>query len=122
MDDLVFFSDSKDELHDWLWEVGVFISDELRLHLKEEASVVLPVSEGVPFLGCRVFRNLIRLKHGAKVRFFRKWRYRERQHDSGEIGEMEFQQCASSLLGHVRHWNTRNLRSAFFWGEGQGRL
>jgi retron-type reverse transcriptase len=118
MDDLALFSDSKAELHGWNAEIRAYLRDRLALELNENQSSVAPVTQGFGFLGFRVFPALIRLKGYGRTRFFRKWRSGEAAWASGTKTEHEFLQSAASLLGHIRHADTRNLRRAFFWGEG----
>ena len=121
MDDMVFFADDADTLHGWLYESEQFLRTRLKLEFKEQACFVSTVSGGIPFLGCRVFPSVIRLKHRSKIRFFRKWNEREEEWRAGLIDEDKFLQCASSLLGHVQQVTTREMCRSFFWGQGHRR-
>ena len=118
MDDMALFSDSKDELFGWLFEMSEYLGTELQLELKESACFVAPTWQGMPFLGCLVFPRLIRMRQKNKIRFFRKWRQREQQWHDGELDDQGFLQSASSLLGHIHHLNTRSMCRNFFWGRG----
>ena len=118
MDDMALFSDNKDELLGWLFEMSEYLHTELQLEFKEGACFVAPTWQGLPFLGCLVFPRLIRMRQRNKVRFFRKWRQREKQWHQGELDDQGFLQSASSLLGHVHHLNTRAMCRSFFWGRG----
>ena len=62
MDDFILFSNDKKELGSHLEKMRYYLSNELKLTLKEKIVCVAPVGEGLPFLGYRVFRGLIRLK------------------------------------------------------------
>lgn len=119
MDDLAVFAKSKSELHGCHSEVRHYLSTSLGLDLKEQATIVAPVTEGFPFLGCRVFPGIVRVKSAGKIRFYRKWGARQGQYAAGVLSDYEFLQSAASLVGHLRHADTRNLRRAFFWGQGQ---
>lgn len=114
MDDMVIFGDDKAVLHQRLAGVRQFLKDRLLLDLKEKATVLAPVSQGIPFLGVRVFPGLIRIQPSGWLRFKRKLREREREYLSGEIDEGAFVQSVQSLVGHIRQADTYHLRRDFF--------
>ena len=118
MDDMLLFGDDKAELHRHLAEVRRFLNDRLRLELKEEVVLLAPVTQGIPFLGFRVFPGTIRIQRSGWIRFKRKVRDRERAYLTGEIDERTFTQSVQSLVGHIRHANSYHLRKDFF-GERQ---
>jgi retron-type reverse transcriptase len=97
MDDLICFSDQKVDLRRVLDEVRGFLLRKLRLELKDSATRIAPVTEGVPFLGFRIFRNLIRLQRSNLVRFRRKIRKKEAAYLSGQIDEDSFLSSMNSL-------------------------
>ncbi len=117
MDDMVVLSTGKEELHRLRARIGMFLSQRLNLRLKESGTFLAPVSQGVPFLGFRVFPNLIRLKRANLVRFRRKFRENEKAYLSGEMDDERFARSAASLLGHVLHADTWRMRRDFFYGK-----
>lgn len=64
MDDLLLFSRTKDDLFGALYEMHTYLKKELLLKLKEKATVITSVSQGIPFLAFRIFPGLIRLLIG----------------------------------------------------------
>jgi len=84
--------------------------------LKEKVTRIAPVSEGVPFLGFRIFPNLIRVQRANLVRFRQKIRQRELEYHSGELEELKFIQSVSSMIAHISHANTLTLRRKEFHG------
>ena len=60
MDDLLLFADSKVELRRHGLAIARFLRDRLDLSLKDEVTVLALVTEGIPFLGLRVFPGTIR--------------------------------------------------------------
>mgnify|MGYP001594752693 CR=1 FL=1 len=74
MDELLLFGDAKETLWESSRHVGAFLGSELRLKLKPAATVPAPVSEGVPFLGLRVWPAVRRLSRRRKTRFLRAMR------------------------------------------------
>jgi len=118
MDDAVLFADDKETLHLITADLRRFLSDRLKLRLKENATFIAPVTEGVPFLGFRIFPGLIRLKRKNVIRFRRKFRAAERQILAGGIDEAPFISAANSLVGHIRHADTHRMRQKFFYPDG----
>ena len=88
--------------------------ERLALELREECTVVAPVSQGIAFLGFRVFPGLLRLQRAGWTRFKHKVRAGERAYREGDIDEHTLVQSVQSLLGHVRHGDTYWLRRGFF--------
>ena len=86
----------------------------LRLDLKDEVVCVSPVSQGIAFLGWRIFPGLVRLQRKAWVRFRRQVRRREEQYKYGMIDEETLAQTVTSMLGHVQHADSLAARRAFF--------
>jgi hypothetical protein len=110
MDDLLLFGHDKPALHLLLAEIRRFLSDRLALSLKDNASVLAPVSEGIPFLGFRVYPGLIRLNRRTLRRFHCQVRDAERRYAGGEIGHAELNDSVASLYAHIAHADTLTLR------------
>lgn len=116
MDDFLCFGSDKARLREGLALIRAFVTDRLRLELKEEALVLAPVSQGIPFLGFRIFPRLIRLDRPHLVRFRRKIRQREQAYCQGEIDEDALIRSVNSVIAHISHVNTYKVRSDLFWG------
>ena len=99
MDDLVVWSDSKA----WLWALVDDLADHLRatrsLALKSERTIVAPCSEGVPFLGYRIFPGLIRHQGPRARRRRRLLRQREAAYQRGDLTADELAACVRSMDG-----------------------
>ena len=121
MDDMLLFGDDKETLHRLCAQVRAFLRDELALELKEESIRVAPVSQGISFLGFRIFPRLIRLQRSGWARFKRSVRAREQAYMKGDIDEKALVQSVQSLLGHVQHADTLRLRQRFFNAAQEGR-
>jgi RNA-directed DNA polymerase len=74
MDDIVVFGPSKDAM--WAAHDGAraWLGEALGLALKDEATRVLPVHAGVPFLGLRVWPQAVRLDAARRRRLARRLR------------------------------------------------
>ena len=111
VDDFVLFADNKSQLHEWRKHISAFM-ETLRLRLHENAFRVFPVSEGISFLGFRIFQTHRRLKRVQAIAFRRRMKgllndYAERQ--------IELDRVTASVTGwvnHVRYGDTYGLRRA----------
>jgi len=103
MDDFAVWADSRS----FLWAMAADLRDrlesELRIEMKEEATLLAPCSEGMPFLGYRVFPGIVREKHARIRRRRRLLRLREAQFDRAEITEGQLQACVRSMAGPRRY-------------------
>jgi hypothetical protein len=121
MDDLLLLADDKPALWSAKRSVEKFARDRLRLTLKERATVLAPVLEGIPWLGFRVFPGLVRLNHASKERFVRNLRgsvagaAEEVMADESQVAR------SASLCGHVAHADTVRLRRSLLQGSRHAR-
>jgi len=119
MDDFLLFSMEKAELKNYLSVIETILRTHLFLELKEGATRLAPISDGVPFLGLRLFPGLIRLQRPNLVRLRRRVRAKERMYVAGEISVEKMAQSVSSMVAHASHANTRRLRRRIFEGSMQ---
>jgi hypothetical protein len=94
MDDFLIFAADKPRLHATLATVRTFLRTTLHLDLKEQAVCLAPVTQGIPFLGCRIFPGLIRLDSRTWARVRRRIRGLEATYRRGLIDE------ATLVRGH----------------------
>lgn len=114
MDDFISFSNDKDSLHRLLGEIENFTKIHLELQLKDKVTTIAPVTEGIPFLGFRIFPNLIRIKRENLVRMRKKIRSKESLYLKGEITSKSLVQSVNSMVGHVAHVNSMVERRRIF--------
>lgn len=117
MDDLLLFSRTKDDLFGALYEIHTYLQKELLLELKEKATVIAPLSQGIPFLGFRIFPGLIRLNRAGKKRFMKKCRSRQKQFSTGLLMESEYVNSMNSLVAFISTADSYRFRRNFFKGE-----
>jgi len=127
MDDIVLFADGKAEI--WRLHDGVcgWVERERGLEIKGERTVTAPVSEGLAFLGLRIFPGGWRFQRSRLQRTRRKFRLRERQWQSGEIDSEQLARCAAAAEGGVRWYGFRGIlqslgveNSKGIWAGGEG--
>ncbi len=114
MDDFICFGQEKKILKDLLGQIRVFVDEKLKLILKDKVVRIAPVTEGVPFLGFRIFRKLIRLQRPNLVRFRKKIKKKERQFQSGLITESDLADSVNSMVAHIAHANSGMVRRREF--------
>ena len=110
MDDLILFGHRASELRQAERDLKRFLTDRLMLELKNEVTVRAPVTEGIAFLGMRVFPNTVRLDRGARRRYTRKCRGALRAHARGDLSEDALAAALSSLTGFVESADTLTFR------------
>ena len=109
MDDMLVFGDRKGELWDCATAVGQFLTGALALELKREALVLAPTTEGVPFLGFRVFPGCTRLDAGGRKRLIGRVREAARILDADQPIEGTVDSLRSAFA-HAAHADTLALR------------
>jgi len=114
MDDFILFAHKKTDIHRWHSNVCEFLNEKLNLTVKEAATVIAPVSQGLSFLGFRIFPRLIRIRHENKKRAIRKLKARTKEYQEGLIGEEKFLQSLRSITEHLKTGNTHHLRRVIF--------
>jgi RNA-directed DNA polymerase len=111
MDDFVVWSDDRAWLKGLRARIEGFLAEKLELRLKD-FPLLNHSAQGVGFLGARVFPGVLRLSHRSKIRFLRKLRRLERQHEEGILTALEQQKRAMSLLAAVRQVDSLGFRRA----------
>ena len=100
MDDFVVWGESGRELRAVCERVRVFLAEELKLTLKDNAAIN-QTAMGMDFLGYRVFPGTMRLARRSKVRFARKFQRYEAAFMRGDWSELVLQQRMQALLAFV---------------------
>ena len=121
MDDLIVLCDSKSEAWAVVDRVSRWLQDERGLELKEKATVVAPVSEGIPFLGLRIFSGCRRLQ-GRKFRHMRRLgRSRYLAMCKGEVDESALCRSLVAMQGALDWYGFKGvLKDEIFKAPGEG--
>jgi len=115
MDDFVILADDKADLHLLRADISSYLDRKLRLKLKDSGTFIAPVWQGIPFLGLRIFPNLIRLKRENILRFRRNFRKKRMSYLAGDIDETAFIRSVQSMIGHIKHADTLRMRQKYFF-------
>ncbi len=110
MDDCVIFHNDKRQLLEILRMSEHYLTNSLGLTLKHKATFLNTRSNGLPFLGYRIFPSLIRLKQDNIRRLKRKLRLREKEFLHGIISEETYAMSLSSLAGYAGFADSLHLR------------
>ncbi|MBQ3579529.1 MAG: RNA-directed DNA polymerase [Bacteroidales bacterium] len=115
MDDFLVFADTWTELGHYVEEIKSYAEGNLKLTLKPVVKSV--TSEGVDFLGYRIYANKILLTRRSKQRFIRKMRMYDRMLESGEWNERDYYEHITPLLSYAEKGYTKGLRARFLRHE-----
>ncbi len=113
MDDILLFSRHKEPLWAAHRRIRRLVSDGLKLELRAEVTRLAPVSEGVPFLGFRVYPGTTRFDPWRVRRWWRRMAALEARLDAGTLTEEDAARSAASLVGWAMHGDTMMLRRAW---------
>ncbi len=112
-DDLLVFGRSSRELREMLGLASQFL-EPFRLRLHPDKSVVFPVTQGIPFLGYRVFPTHRLLARANVHRFRRRLRRMQADAAEGHVGPEQVRARVMSWIGHARQADTYRLRGRLF--------
>ncbi len=113
VDDFLVFSDDKGHLADVREQIRDFLVG-LRLRLHPKKCAILPVVDGIRFLGYRVFPTHRLLPKENVRRFRRRLRLMQDDYTAGRVSIGEVHQRLMSWNGHARQASTYRLRCRLF--------
>ena len=109
MDDLLVFGE-RDALRALLDGLRPWLGEALGLTLNERISRVMPVRDGVPFLGWRVFPDHIVPRPVSRRRWRRRILATERARLAGDLSDEQAAASLSASFGHLSTFDTWHLR------------
>lgn len=106
MDDIVIFSETKQELHLLLEEIKIYFKCNLHLTIKKNYQIFPTYIRGVDFLGYRIFMNYILLRKSTCKQMKKKLK---------KIKKMDYsKQCSvQSYKGWLKHCNSFKLMKKY---------
>ncbi len=115
VDDFVVLDDVKERLHEIKARMEDYLGS-LRLRLHERKCRVYRTSDGINFLGYRIFPTYRLLKKGNALRMKRRLEKLSRLYRDGLITFEKINQSIQSWIGHASHADTYLLRSRLLKG------
>lgn len=113
VDDFLVFGDDKNELHSIKKRIEQYF-DRLRLTLHRNKCVVFPVTNGIPWLGQRVFPEFRLLKKDNVTRFKRRLAKMRQAFAAGLARPKDLRSSINGWLGHAMWADTYCLRTRLF--------
>lgn len=110
MDDFALFGEDKRALKEAHGAIEAFVRGELRLALKSRATILAPLSEGLPFLGWRLHPGTQRIRPKNLRRMRRRLKHRAWERRTGRIEDVVFVAALRSAAVHLAHGDTLDLR------------
>ncbi|MSQ84725.1 MAG: hypothetical protein EXR77_17945 [Myxococcales bacterium] len=112
MDDFALFADDKAVLWRAHAAIDAFVHDRRGLALKVRATSLAPTSEGVAWLGLRLFPSIVRRQHPGRKRLFGKLAACHQRASAAPLAEDAESPRARALCGHLGHRCLLGLRRA----------
>ena len=111
MDDFLIIHPDKNHLWEVKEKIRTFLKNALDLQLHPKKVAIKNVSEGVPFVGYRIFYDHMLVRGSTLRRIQKKYRKRIKLFRKGLISQDELSQTHSSIRGHLKHANAHHLYS-----------
>jgi RNA-directed DNA polymerase len=113
VDDFLLFADDKTTLHRWR-EAIIHHLSYLRVTIHENRAHPRPVTQGIFFLGFKVYPDHRLLKRSRGISYRRHLKTLWRRFKAGEISRDNGRDSVMAWIGHVRHGDTYHLRRKLF--------
>jgi retron-type reverse transcriptase len=113
MDDFLFLTDNKRHLVDLRLTIESYLAEELDLRVNKKTSI-FPVSQGIDFLGYRIWPNHRLLRKRSIKKFRRLLKVFTAKYASGKLSFKEIDNSVQSWVGHAKHADTYRLRRKVF--------
>ena len=107
-DDFVFFSNSKEELRNYLNKI-IPVLNNLKLVLSKKE--IFPVSQGIDFLGYRHFTNYILVRKSTAKRIRKRMSHIEERILNGKLSKERARSQIASAEGWLKHANSYNFKN-----------
>ena len=104
-DDIVILSNDKEQLRRWLCAIKIYLSNVLKLKLKDNYQVFPVESRGIDFVGYVVRHNYTLLRKSIKIKLFKL----TESYKKGIIGKDELRTRLSSYFGWLKYCNSKRL-------------
>lgn len=113
MDVFVILYNSKEGLKEVLNKIRNFLSEKLKLELNSKTNI-FPLSQGVNYLGYRIFPTHMLLREKSKKKMKRKMKAFQEKYKNGQITLEQITRSVVSWKGHAKHASTYNLQNKIF--------
>jgi RNA-directed DNA polymerase len=108
VDDFVLILENKEICKKMKKEIEDFLANKLNLKLNKKTNYS-KISEGVNFLGYKVFPNCIKLKNTNKKKIYKVIRKYNKWYEKKNFNEKDAMMSLNSWIGHAKNADTYNL-------------
>jgi len=115
VDDLALFADDKATLWEWKQAITERLA-RLRLTIHEDRVQVMPVTQGIPWLGFIVFPTHRRVKRHNVLNYRRRLNVLMEAYHAGEVSLVEVDASVKGWVNHVSYASSEGLRRAVLRG------
>lgn len=112
-DDFVIFGNSKQQLHSLKKDIAAYLAT-LRLKLNETKSRIYRVTDGVDFLGYRIFPDHSLVRKSIVKRYRKKLSRNLQKYYAGSVELSKITLSMHSWIGHIQHADSFRLRQSVF--------
>lgn len=109
MDDMILMAPSKDQLWDALYDLDVFLEENMGLQLNDKTAI-MPLDAGVEFVGKRIWPHKIELRKSTSLQMKRHLQFVKERYATGEVSYEYAKSVIVSYLGLMKHCNNDALR------------
>lgn len=120
MDDFILFHNDKNYLRELSKKISNYLAEQLNLNIK--FACINRTSQGLPFLGLRIFPALVRIRKENLKRTQRRVKMRRKEYEKGLLSEEPYGQSLGSLYALTAYWKkTKALYLGSNYPTGVGR-
>lgn len=112
-DDVIILSEDKEQLHTYKREFSDFLWDELRLRLNDKTAI-RPISQGMEFVGYRVWPHKVTLRKGTSLRMKRNLKKKQELYRNCKISFEEVNETVMSYKALMKHCDCKALEKKIF--------
>lgn len=110
MDDIIILSNSKKELHLWKDEIQKFLEEKLELSLNQK-TCIRPVSQGIEFVGYRIWPYYTTLRKSTTLQIKRDMRHKAEEYRTGKVPLKEVTESLKGRLGMLKHCDCKAFKT-----------
>ncbi len=113
VDDFVILHHSREQLGIWEEQISTFLKNKLKIELHPDKSRVIPLSEGISFVGFRVFYHHKLLRKFNRKNAQRRYTRLHADFIGNKIWYDEVYESMQGSFAYMKHANTYNFRMNF---------
>ncbi len=113
MDDVIILNNSKVQLRHWKDAISTFLEAELELQLNQK-TCIRPVSQGIEFVGYRIWENHVVLRKSTTLRIKRSLKGIRKKYRDYEIPFERATDTFISYIGMLKHTDSEALLNKLY--------